>query len=190
MNGSGLTPSWLAIEIAIGVPMTAAALFDTTLVMIVMIRMKRPSMTGTGSPDATPTNDSARKSAMPVTISALPSARLVTMIMITCTDSEPAASRQFMQPSASIAPTPITALTEIGMMPSAATSTTRPMTPRARLAFSRCGSSVVPSSTSMLPLSLSFWMAAAVPWTSSTSPARSRIDVRSSVIWEVGARAR
>ena len=58
----------------------------------------------------------------------------VTMIMTTGMDSAPAASRQVRQPVASISPRPTSALTEIGMMPSAAASTTNAMMVRARLA--------------------------------------------------------
>ena len=44
----------------------------------------------------------------------------------------------------------------IGSMPSAGARTTRPITTSERVAFCRCGRSVVPSSTSIVPLSLSF----------------------------------
>src|SRR5210317_2540383 len=94
MNGSALTPSWFAILIAIGVPIAAAALFDTMLVMIVIRSRNALSIIGGGNADAALTNDSAMKSAMPVPSSALPSASAVTMIMTTGMDNDVAASRQ------------------------------------------------------------------------------------------------
>ena len=59
---------------AIGVPIAAAALFDTMLVMTVINSMNALRITGAGSPAAALTNDNAMKSAMPVPTSALPSA--------------------------------------------------------------------------------------------------------------------
>ncbi len=127
---------------------------------------------------------------MPVSSSALPSASAATMIMMTGTDSAELASRQFRHPVASIAPRPATAATEIGTICSAAARTTAPMIISARLALCVCGRSVVPSSTSIVPLSLRLVIASRAPCTSSTSPARSRIMFRSPVICELGARAR
>ena len=55
MNGSDGTPSWLAMLTAIGVPMAAAALFETMLVMTVMSSRNALRIRGGGSPDARPT---------------------------------------------------------------------------------------------------------------------------------------
>ena len=70
MNGSVGTPSWLAILMAMGVPIAAAALFETILVIIVMSSRNALSIIGVGSADAAPTKDWAMKSAMPVPSSA------------------------------------------------------------------------------------------------------------------------
>ena len=119
---------------AMGVPIAAAALFDTILVMTVMSSMNALRIIGGGRDEAALTKLTAIKSAIPVPSSALPSASAVTMIMTTGIDSEAAASRQLRQPEAIITPSPTSALTEIGMMPSAAARTTKPMIVSARLA--------------------------------------------------------
>ena len=190
IKGSALTPSCAAILMAIGVPIAAAALLDTILVINVMSSMNALNIIAVGNPDAAPTKLSAIKSAMPVPISALPSASAVTMIITTGIDNAFAASRQPRQPVTIIRPRPTSALTEIGMIPSAAARTTKPMIASARFALCVCGRSVVPSSTSIEPLSLSFEMASPEPCTSKTSPARRRIMFRSPVTCELGARAR
>ncbi len=76
------------------------------------------------------------------------------------------------------------------MTPNAAAATTSAMIASALLAWWVFGSSVVPSSTSIEPLSFRLAIASLEPCTSSTSPARSRIMLRSPVICELGARAR
>ena len=190
MNGSGLTPSCDAILIAIGVPIAAAALFETTFVISVMSSMKALRTMAVGSPAAAPTKLKARKSAMPVPTSALPNANAVTMIMTTGIDRAAPASRQPRQPVTIISPRPTIALTEIGSIPSAAASTTNPMIASALLALCVCGRSVVPSRTNIEPLSFKLLIASLEPCTSKTSPARRRTMVRSPVTCELGALAR
>ena len=190
MNGSGLTPSFCAIPIAIGVPIAAAALLETMLVITVIRSRNELRIIGVGSADTSPTKLSAILPAMPVPTSALPSARDVTIIMTTGIDSAVVASRQLRQPVTIMRPRPTSALTDIGSMPSAAASTTKPIIASARFALCVCGRSVVPSSTSIEPLSLSLAIASLDPCTSNTSPARRRIILRSPVTWELGARAR
>ncbi len=119
----------------IGVPMAAAALFDTMLVIRVISSRKALRIIGGDRPDAASTKLIAMKSAIPVPISALPRASAVTMIMTTGIDNAEPASRQLKQPVASISPSPTRALTEIGKMPSAAAATTNPIMARARFAL-------------------------------------------------------
>ena len=52
INGSGSTCNCCAIPIAMGVPITAAALFETMFVMIDIINMKILNIIGIGSPSA------------------------------------------------------------------------------------------------------------------------------------------
>ena len=127
---------------------------------------------------------------MPVTINVLPSARLVTMIMMIGMLSASPTCSQVRQRVASIRPTPISALTEIGNRPKAAVRMTKAMTDSARLARCVCGSSIVPSSTSIVPFCFSESIAFDAPCTSSTSPARSRILPMSCVTRDDGKRAR
>ena len=77
-------------------------------------------MTGAGKFDAMLTQPAVRYSAIPVPTRPLPSARLVTIIMITGVGSERTPSGQVRQPSASVSPTPMRALIEIGMIPNGA----------------------------------------------------------------------
>ena len=85
------------------------------------------------------------------------------MIMMTGIDSAAVESRQVRHPVAIMSPRPRTAATEIGRTPNAAAPTTSAMMLSARLAFCVCGRSVVPSSTSIVPLSFRRVIASRAP---------------------------
>ena len=173
-NGKGSIPSCCAAAIAIGVPMTAAALLDTMFVNTAMTRMKALMITGVGRPPAALTNPLARNAAMPVATSALPIARLATISIITATGSDRPTSRQPMHPNAIIKPTTIRAELVIGSKPNAAAPTTSTNTNNARLALCALGSPDVPSTTSILPPAFAASSPCRSPCIRTTSPARRR----------------
>ncbi len=173
-NGIGSAPSCCDVATAIGVPITAAALFDTMFVNMAMVSKKRLRITGAGRPLAACTNAPARYSAIPVATRALPIPRLATMSMMTGTGTALRASRQVRQLRASIKPTPISALMAIGSNPIAAVTTTIRSTARALPAWPVGGKAIDPSRTIRRLASRNSPMAARVPCNSKTSPALRR----------------
>ena len=109
--------------IAIGVPITAAALFETILVSNAINRISPLRITLGGAPATIATNIWARYSAPPVLSNAAPNAKLATTIMITGALKARVAFRQSRHPLMIIRSTPNTALMAIGNRPRAAART-------------------------------------------------------------------
>ena len=182
MNGSIGAPSCCAMLIAIGVPITAAALLETTLVSTVINSIRPLSTNGVDSPSVRATKTCAMYSAPPVTSNADPSERLATIIMMIGMFRALPTSLHLSAPVANIKPTPPNALMDIGSRFVAAKNTTPIIITNARLARSVCGRSVVPSSTIIDPLARRSAIASREPCTSNTSPAPNRVASRSPTI--------
>ncbi len=106
----------MAIFIATGVPKTAAALFQTTLVKSAINNFKTLRMTGIEKEAVKSTNQFAMKSEPPVISRAVPRLKLATISMMTGIFIEFPTSLHLKAPASNITKSPIMAATEIGMM--------------------------------------------------------------------------
>ena len=154
---------------ATGVPITAAALFETTLVMMAINSIRNESTHAGETPDVRYRNTWARYSAPPVFINADPSASEATIIMMTCVLSAWLACCQFMQPVPINTIQPKIALMAMGMIPKAARATIITMINKARGALEVCGKSAVLSRTSSSPPTFSVRIFSGLPCTRRTS---------------------
>ena len=162
-----------------GVPITAAALLETILVIIAMMSINALMMAGVGSDWVTKTKAFAKKSEPPVTSRAFPRHRLATISIMMGMFMASPTSFHLRDLVTNSAANPTRALIEMGINPVPAATATPSIMYKGKAVLLWGIRSVDPSMMSKLALVLRLFMASSVPCTKSTSPTLSCFDVMS-----------